>query len=230
MNTDFLLLVSYLQNIQHSAVLLVNIQSAAIVIVKHKKVHMKRVSYLATALMAAWMLQSCGGNTNTAKHEDAVDSAKAVNKETAPVDKESSDFAVKAADGGMLEVRLGKLAQDKAVNPRVKEFGAMMVRDHSKADDELKAIAAGKNITLPDSVGKDFQEHIRNMEKLSGKDFDKHYMDMMVSDHKDDIKMFEKASRDLTDPELKTFASNILPTLKAHQDSAKAVYETIKKK
>ncbi|MVT43925.1 DUF4142 domain-containing protein [Chitinophaga oryziterrae] len=191
---------------------------------------MKRVSYLATALMTAWMLQSCGSNTNTAKHEDAVDSAKAVNKETAPVDKESSDFAVKAADGGMMEVRLGKLAQDKAVNPRVKEFGAMMVRDHSKADDELKAIAANKNITLPDSVGNDFQEHIRDMEKLSGKDFDKHYMDMMVSDHKDDIKMFDKAASDLTDPELKTFASNTLPTLRAHQDSAKAIYEVVKKK
>gem|GEM_PF-89549 len=231
MNADSSLLVSYLQNIQHSAVLLVNIQSAAVLIVKPKIEHMKRVSYLATALMAAWMLQSCGGNNNnTAKHEDAVDSAKAVNKETAPVDKESSDFAVKAADGGMLEVRLGKLAQDKAVNPRVKEFGAMMVRDHSKANDELKTIAGNKNITLPDSVGNDFQEHIRDMEKLSGKDFDKHYMDMMVNDHKNDIDMFEKASNNLTDPELKTFASNTLPVLRTHQDSAKAVYEAIKKK
>jgi putative membrane protein len=191
---------------------------------------MKRVSYLATALMAAWMLQSCGGGTNTAKHEDAVDSAQAVNKETAPVDKESSDFAVKAADGGMLEVRLGKLAQDKAVNPRVKEFGAMMVRDHSKAGDELKTIAGNKNITLPDSVGNDHQEHIRDMEKLSGKDFDKHYMDMMVSGHKDNIDMFEKAANSLSDPDLKTFASNTLPTLRVHQDSAKAVYEAIKKK
>lgn len=192
---------------------------------------MKRVSYLATALMAAWMLQSCGGNTsNTAQHDDAVDSAKAVNRETAPVDKESSDFAVKAADGGMLEVTLGKVAQDKAVNPRVKEFGAMMVRDHSKAGDDLKAIAANKNITLPDSVGNDFQEHIRDMEKKSGKDFDKAYMDMMVNDHKKDIDMFENAAGNLSDPELKTFASNTLPTLRTHQDSAKAVYEAVKKK
>lgn len=176
------------------------------------------------------MLQSCGGSTNTAKHDDAVDSAMAVNKETAPVDKESSDFAVKAADGGMLEVTLGKLAQEKAVNPRVKEFGAMMVRDHSKAGDELKGLAANKNIALPDSVGDDFQKHIRDMEKLSGKDFDKHYMDMMVDGHKDNIDMFEKAANGLSDPDLKTFASNTLPTLRAHQDSAKAVYEAIKKK
>jgi putative membrane protein len=194
---------------------------------------MKRVSYLATALMAAWMFQACnsGNSSNTeAKHDDAVDSAKAVNKETAPVDKESSDFAVKAADGGMLEVALGKLAQEKAMNPRVKEFGAMMVRDHAKAGDELKTIATNKSIALPDSVGKDYSEHIRDMEKMSGKDFDKHYMDMMVSDHKDDVDMFEKASNNLTDPELKSFASNTLPTLRVHQDSAKVIYDAIKKK
>jgi putative membrane protein len=191
---------------------------------------MKRVSYLATALMAAWMLQSCGGGTNTAKHEDAVDSAKAINREMAPVDKESSDFAVKAADGGMMEVTLGKLAREKAVNPRVKEFGAMMVRDHSKVGDELKTIAANKNITLPDSAGNDFQEHIRDMEKKTGKDFDKDYMDMMVKDHSEDVGMFEKAADKLSDPDLKTFASNTLPTLRAHLDSAKAVYDAIKKK
>jgi putative membrane protein len=225
-------MVSNLQNVQHSAVLPVIIYSAAVLIVKPKKEHMKKVSYLATALMAAWMLQSCGGGntSNTAQHDDAVDSAKAVNRETAPVDKESSDFAVKAADGGMLEVALGKVAQDKAVNPRVKEFGAMMVRDHSKAGDELKAIAGNKNITLPDSVGNDYQEHIRDMEKKSGKDFDKAYMDMMVNDHKNDIDMFEKAAGNLSDPDLKTFASNTLPTLRTHQDSAKAVYEAVKKK
>lgn len=189
---------------------------------------MKKVTFFATALLAAWMLQSCGGNTE-AKHEDAVDSAQAVNKETAPVDKESSDFAVKAADGGMLEVQLGQLAQEKSTNPRIKEFGALLVKDHGKANDELKGIAANKSITLPDSVGNDYAEHIRDMAKKSGKDFDKHFIDMMVNDHDKDIKMFEKASENLTDPELKTFASNTLPTLRAHQDTAKAVQESIKK-
>jgi putative membrane protein len=191
---------------------------------------MKRVSYLATALMAAWMLQSCGGGNTEAKHEDSVDSAQAVNKETAPVDKESSDFAVKAANGGMMEVELGKIAQEKAMNPRVKEFGAMMVRDHGKANDELKAIAGNKNVTLPDSVGTDHRDHIMDISKKTGKDFDKAYIDMMVSDHKDDIDMFEKASGNLSDPELKAFATNTLPTLKAHQDSAKAIQDGMKKK
>ena len=221
--------------LQHSVVLYVIYHTVpadlVILLLNQKKVNMKRVSFLATALMAAWMLQSCGGsNTENAKHEDSVDSAQAVNKETAPVDKESSDFAVNAANGGMMEVELGKIAQEKGVSQRVKDFGAMMVRDHGKANDELKALAGSKNITLPDSVGSDHHDHIVDMSKKTGKDFDKAYIDMMVSDHKDDIDMFEKASNNLTDPELKTFASTTLPTLRAHQDSAKAIQEGLKKK
>lgn len=191
---------------------------------------MKKLTFFATAVLAAWLLQACGGNTQNTKHEDSVDSAKAVNKETAPVDKESSDFAVKAADGGMLEVTLGKLAQEKGQNQRVKDFGAMMVRDHSKANDELKTIAGNKNITLPDSIGVDYQKHVDDLSKKTGSDFDKAYIDMMVDDHDKDVDMFDKASQNLADPDLKAFASNTLPVLRAHLDSAKAVQDVVKKR
>jgi putative membrane protein len=192
---------------------------------------MKKLTFIAATMLAAWMFQACnGGNTNTeSKHEDAVDSAQAVNKETAPVDKESSDFAVKAANGGLLEVQLGQLAQERGTSQRVKDFGAMMVRDHSKANDELKGLAQSKNITLPDSVGNDYRDHIEDMRKLSAKEFDKHYIDMMVDDHDEDVEMFEKASGNLTDPDLKTWASNTLPTLRAHKDSARAIQALWKK-
>ncbi|WP_170117652.1 DUF4142 domain-containing protein [Chitinophaga ginsengisoli] len=190
---------------------------------------MKKLTFFATTLLAAWMLQACNGGNNHAKHEDAVDSAQAVNKETAPVDKESSDFAVEAANGGMMEVEAGKMAQERAVSQRVKDFAAMMVRDHSKANDELKALAQSKNITLPDSVSGDAKDHIDKMAKMSGRDFDKHYMDMMVDDHDKDVDKFDKAAGKLSDPDLKTWASNTLPTLRVHQDSAKAIKDALKK-
>jgi putative membrane protein len=190
---------------------------------------MKKLTFFAATVLAVWMLQACGGNTES-KHEDSVDSAQAVNKETAPVDKASSDFAVEAADGGMLEVEMGRLAQEKGQSQRVKDFGALLVKDHSKANDDLKSLAAAKNITLPDSVGSDKSDHIRDMGKMTGKDFDKHFIDMMVDDHQKDVDKFEKASTDLTDPDLKTFAGNTLPTLKAHLDTAKAIQEAWKKK
>lgn len=189
---------------------------------------MKRLSYVAATLMTVWMLQSCGGGTE-AKHEDAVDSAQAVNKETAPVDKSSSDFAVKAADAGMKEIALGKIAQEKGVNPQVKAFGEQMVADHSKAADELKTIAAAKNITLPDSVGVDYKKDIDDISKKTGKDFDKAYIDAMVKDHNDAVDLFEKASNDVGDPELKAFAAKTLPTLQAHQTHVKTLDSLMKK-
>lgn len=191
---------------------------------------MKKLTFIATTLLAAWMFQACNSGNTESKHEDAVDSAQAVNKETAPVDKESSDFAVKAADGGMLEVQAGKLAQEKGTTQRIKDFGALLVRDHSKAGDELKGLAQSKNITLPDSVGTDYRDHLNDMAKLSGKEFDKHFIDMMVKDHDKDVDMFDKASQNLTDQDLKTWAGNTLPTLRAHQDTAKAIQEAMKKK
>lgn len=191
---------------------------------------MKKLTFFAATLLAAWMLQACNEGSNTAKHDDAVDSAQAVNKETAPVDKESSDFAIEAANGGMMEVQAGKLAQEKATSQRVKDFAAMMVRDHSKAGDELKGLAQSKNIALPDSVAGDHKDHIDKMSKMSGKDFDEHYIDMMVDDHNEDVEKFEKAASNLSDPDLKAWAANTLPTLRAHQDSAKALKESMKNK
>lgn len=190
---------------------------------------MKKLTFFAATLLAAWMLQACNGGTNTAKHDDAVDSAQEINKEVAPVDKESSDFAVEAANGGMMEVQAGKLAQEKAQSQRVKDFAAMMVRDHSKAGDELKGLAQSKSIALPDSVSGDAKDHIDKMTKMSGKDFDKHYIDMMVDDHQEDVDKFEKAANGLSDPDLKAWASNTLPTLRAHLDSIKAIQAAWKK-
>ncbi|KAA2238665.1 DUF4142 domain-containing protein [Chitinophaga agrisoli] len=183
---------------------------------------------LFLAALMPWMLQSCGGGTTT--HNDSVDSAQTVNETTAPVDNESSDFAVKAADAGMTEVKLGELAQQNASSQRVKDFGSMMVRDHSKANDELKGIASNKSITLPDSVSAEHMRHMDDLSKKKGKDFDKDYIDMMVDGHQDVADMFDKASNNLKDPDLKGFATNTLPVIRAHLDSAKAIQEAMKKK
>jgi putative membrane protein len=184
-------------------------------------------------LIAASLLQSCGGNTNNNK-QDSVDSAKDVNAATVndakvAVDEKSTDFAVKAANGGMMEVALGKMAQEKSKNPRVKNFGAMMERDHSKADGELMVIAESESITLPATMGADMQKHVDELSKKSGKEFDIAYIDMMVSGHKDVEDAFNKAATDLSNPQLKTFASNTLPVVREHLDSAKAIKESLKK-
>lgn len=182
---------------------------------------------LCLVAFLAWSFQACGGGAGT--QQDAVDSAKEVNDTTAAVDQESADFAVKAADAGMTEVQLGDAAQQLAGGSRIKDFGNMMVRDHSKANDELKTLAATKNITLPDSVGEEHKKHIDDLKKKKGVDFDKAYIDMMVNGHKDVADMFEKAADNLKDADLKAFAARTLPIIRAHLDSAQTIQATMKK-
>jgi putative membrane protein len=160
-------------------------------------------------------------SASTAAKMDTATSAAKMN--TMPVDKDDADFAVKAANGGMMEVQLGNYAQQNAMSKRVKDFGAMMVKDHTKANEELKSIAAAKNITLPTSIGNDAQKDMDDMMKKKGNDFDKAYMNMMLDDHKKDVKEFEKAAKDCKDAEIKTFAGKTLPVLLAHLDSTKAI-------
>lgn len=160
-------------------------------------------------------------NTDSTRGKPEANSTPA--NQTAP-SQESKDFATKAASGGMLEVQLGQLAQQKAKSQRVKDFGSMMVTDHSKANDELKSIAASNNVTIPAALLPEHQKHLDMMSKMSGADFDKHYMDMMVNDHKEDIGDFKKEANSSTNDAFKDFAGKTLPVLQKHLDSAQAIH------
>ena len=143
--------------------------------------------------------------------------------------KQTADhtFVTKAAEGGMAEVELGKLAQEKGSSEQVKNFGQRMVTDHSKANDELKTLAQNKNITLPTNLdAKDKALHDR-LSKLSGAAFDRAYMRAMLTDHKKDVNEFRHESTSGQDADIKSFAAKTLPTLEDHlklaQDANQAV-------
>jgi putative membrane protein len=140
-----------------------------------------------------------------------------------PLSKDDSSFVMEAAAGGMMEVQAGQLAQQNAASQRVKDFGNMMVTDHTKANDELKSFASGRGITIPTALPADMQKHLDAMKSMKGKTFDSHYMTMMNDDHKKDIDKFKKQSQSGTDSELKTWATNTLPTLQKHMDSVTAI-------
>ena len=177
-----------------------------------------------TMCIATAAISACGGTDNTpVSHQDAVDSATAVNKTAMPVQKDAADFAVAAANGGMMEVALGKVAQENGMSPRVKAFGAMMVKDHTEANEKLKTLAGMKNITLPDSVSDEGKKEIAMLKMKKGKAFDKAYVTMMVDDHKTDIADFRKCADNCSDSALKSFAGATLPTLEKHLDSIQAI-------
>lgn len=134
-----------------------------------------------------------------------------------------SKFVTEAAQGGMAEVELGRLAAEKASSADVKQFGQRMVDDHTKANDQLKQVAAQKNITLPAGVGSKNQAEIDRLSKLSGADFDHAYMHLMVQDHRKDVTEFRKQANNGKDADIKNFASNTLPTLEDHLKDAQSI-------
>jgi putative membrane protein len=125
-------------------------------------------------------------------------------------------FYKHAAEGGIAEVEMGNLAMQKSTNQSVKDFGAMMVKDHSAANEKLKAVAASKKMPLPTSASIGQMATRTKLEVLSGDTFDKSYIKDMIEDHKEDIAEFKKEAASGQDPDAKAFAATTLPTLQAH--------------
>lgn len=193
---------------------------------------MKKISLLLVTIAAAGLLQACHSNKDSKASADSANTAKAdtakKDSTASAVDKDDAKFAVTAANGGMAEVELGTLAQQKAANQKVKDFGGMMVSDHSKANDEMKALAKSKGITLPDSIDSKEQKVKNDLSAKTGADFDKAYVNNMIDDHKEDIKEFEDAAKNLKDQDLKAFAVKTLPILKMHLDAIQKIHDSMK--
>ena len=188
-------------------------------------------TYLAfcAAALSVTLLTSCESDPNPAK-EDAVEVAEDRNdaKFNDTQMEDPAEWVTKAAEGGLLEVEFGKLAQQNATNPKVRELGKMMAEEHGKANEELKAIAMKKNITLPTAMSDDHQNKYKDMAAKKGADFDKAYTDMMVEDHKDDIEMYQKQAQDGKDMDFKNFAAGKVPTLQHHLQMSEEAYNLVK--
>lgn len=187
---------------------------------------MKTKLIWVSALLIIGGFTACSSSDNKNEEEATKDANEAGIEASAPTDsaasaqKEDADFVMEAASGGMMEVELGKMAMDKAISSKVKDFAKMMVDDHTKANNELKSLASQKNIMLSGSLMEKHQKLMDNLAKKSGKEFDKEYMDKMVDDHKEDIEAFEKAAEKGNDSDVKSFASKTLPTLRHHLEMA----------
>lgn len=136
-------------------------------------------------------------------------------------------FAKEAAQGGMAEVKLGQLAQEKGSNDSVKSFGQRMVDDHSKAGNKLKEVASRENITLPTDISAKDQAMYDRLSKLNGAAFDRAYARDMVQDHETDVAAFQKEANAGKDDSMKSFASETLPTLQDHLKQAKEMMRSV---
>jgi putative membrane protein len=138
-----------------------------------------------------------------------------------------ANFVADASAGGIAEVKLGQLAEERGSNPVVKSFGQKMVSDHTAAGNQLQVAAKGEGMAVsPDMTANDRATYER-LSSLSGPSFDQAYAAAMVQDHEADISDFEKEASQGQDSEIRKFASNTLPTLREHlalaQDMARNV-------
>jgi putative membrane protein len=196
------------------------------------------LSVSAISVLSVAFLSGCAGRSNEINSNAGPDktslpgtplpTTSPANTSAMNTSPAGGDFYSHVAIGGMAEVELGRMASTKAANADVKKFAEMMVTDHSKANEELKALATKKNITLPTSLDSMHQATMQKLQGMSGADFDRAYVDEMVKDHEEDVQMFEKKSGDDSDPDAKAFAAKTLPTLRKHLDSIKQIQSKMK--
>jgi putative membrane protein len=141
---------------------------------------------------------------------------------------DDKDFLEDAAQGGLTEVEGSKLAETKSSNADVKQFATQMVQDHTKANEELIALAKQKGYTPPTEPSIIQRTKLKAMSAVDGTTFDKMYASQIgVSAHEDTVKLFQKASTDAKDPDIKAWATKTLPTLQHHLEMAKAMQQKV---
>jgi putative membrane protein len=154
------------------------------------------------------------------------------------------DFVENMAGDSMAEVELGRLAMERGASPEVKQFGDMMVKDHSKASDQLKQIASRYSITPPTALDQEHQELKTKLSNLKGAEFDREYMNAMVDGHQDVIDRLQtrvsedrvgdnkgtvrpESSDNPAEASLNQWAADTLPTVRHHLDEAKRIDESL---
>jgi putative membrane protein len=133
-------------------------------------------------------------------------------------------FVAMAAGNGMYEVRAAHLAMNRATSPQVQRFATMLVDHHTRANAELDALVRSRGGTPPDMLPRDKQAKLERLSSASPDGFDRMFVRVVgIEDHQADVALYERASRDVSDPQLQAFAGRTLPVLRSHLDAARSL-------
>jgi putative membrane protein len=177
-------------------------------------------------LVAAMLTQACNSKQNK---KEADSSSKVSQDSTAGKGTDNmkngtavNRFLEEAAISGMVEVEMGKIGEQKASLKSIKDFAAMIVKDHTDINEQLKALAVAKGFNLPAELSYLKKEHLKDLQRAMGRDFDNYYINMMVEDHISDISLFEGAAKS-PDTALSAFAVKVLPVLQKHYKESREI-------
>ena len=196
---------------------------------------MRKITVLPVVLVAALSFACTAENRNRTNESTVGTTGDAISAG-------DRDFVEDLTVAGMAEVELGKMAMERGASAEVKQFADMMVKDHSKAGDELKQVAMRHSIPLPAGLDSPHQELRTKLSNLSGAEFDREYMSAMVDGHETVVDRLQtRASEDRfgdnkgtvkpessdnrVEADLNQWAAAALPTVRHHLDEAKRIHD-----
>ncbi|KRD10245.1 hypothetical protein ASE21_11035 [Flavobacterium sp. Root901] len=195
---------------------------------------MKKILLASKAILGAGIiilsLNSCKNETKQEDPKEVAEDANEAKFDSVDNKEDDSEFLVDQAEINLAEIEIGKLAQQKGTNAEVKNFGKMLVDEHTKAASEVSALAKAKNFTLPTSLTEEGQDEYKKLNEKSGLDFDKKFTDMMIDGHEKAIDKLQKAAKDAHDEDVRTWATNNIAGLTSHLEHAKMLKQNLDKK
>jgi putative membrane protein len=160
---------------------------------------------------------SARGSTTTAAMNDGTRDGSKSGDGMKALSAEDRKFVEKANQGGIFEVKTSRLALEKSVSGPTREFAQMMIDDHGKANRDLEAIVKKKGGRVTDVLDAEHQEKLDQLRTKDGRDFEAAYRDAQTKSHDEAIRLFERASKEADDADIRYFANRLLPTLREHR-------------
>jgi putative membrane protein len=189
---------------------------------------MKKLTLLFATLFAAILLQTCHGNNSGGDDDTTNYAADTTNNANIVIGKEDALFVTQVAEGCLAEIKIGLLGKQKGSDKRVRNMGAIMVKDLTKGKGRLEMLAKAKKITLPTAIDSIDEKSIAELAKKSGKDFDHAYLDKIREDYKKAMALFQATSKNAYDPQIKQFAARNILTIQRHLDLIDAVHGSMR--
>jgi len=189
-----------------------------------------KLFFLLVMIVSAFVVACNGEGKDSVEKADSANAVRidAAGRGQRAADKKTASFLTEAADITLAQSQLSELAFQKSLDQKLKSFGSKMMRDHSMMNEAIKALSAGLQVTIPTAVGETNQKKLDDLKAKDNEGFDKALTNTMVQLHENEISLFEKASGNVDNADVKAFIDNGLPQLNIHLDSLKLIQKMLK--
>ena len=194
------------------------------------KYYLKNLGTIVFSGLLVLGFASCNNDTSSSTDTKKSDSTNVDNKMTDTVshamNEKDQAFLSDQVGGNYAEIRYTQLAQQKSKNAEIKDVAKFLETEHTNALNDLKDLAGKKNVTVPSEEPQDAKDKYKMLSEKSAKDFDKTWVEELITKHEKSIAKLEGA--DISDPDLKTWVTNILPKLRIHHDKLMQCHNKMK--